>query len=128
MSKFWDRWATTHRNWEAIFSAVGVLLILAWAVVQLWSAEIVRITFETAVVREVKSFTTAGADAGRGDGGGMSVQVGRLELNDGRTIEILLVPPIPRTGDRVPLKVEHYDDGSRSYSIDRTRWQTRRSE
>lgn len=123
MSRFWDRWATEHRNWGAIFTVAGVLLILAWGVAQLWSAEIVKITFERAVVKEVKTIGTTAADNSNGGVGRMKFQLAQLELKDGSTIEVLLVPPIPKTGDKILLKVEHYDDGSRTYSIDRLRSQ-----
>ena len=45
-------------------------------------------------------------------------------MNDSTTIELLLAPPIPKVGDRVPLNVEYYDDGKTYYSIDRVEWQT----
>jgi hypothetical protein len=123
MSRFWDKWATEHRNWGAIVTGAGVILILAWGIAQLWSAEIVKITFETAVVREVRTLGTSAADNSGGGTSRMRVQLGSLELKDGSTIEILLVPPIPQAGDKILLKVEHYDDGSRTYSIDRLRSQ-----
>jgi hypothetical protein len=128
MNRFWDRWATQHRNWEAIVTAVVFLSIVAWGLVQLRSAKLVKTTYETGVVTEVKKPGAATAGMREGESGGVNIHVGSLELNDSTTIQILLVPPIPRPGDRVPLKVEHYNDGSRTYTIDRERWQMHGSE
>lgn len=33
MSRLGDNWASSHRNWRAIFAAIGLNIVLIWAVV-----------------------------------------------------------------------------------------------
>jgi hypothetical protein len=132
MSKFWDNWATKHRNWEVIATAVGVLAILAWGIVQMDSAEMVGSSEVTATVKEIRAIGAASTQNALGSpnsqGANTNFRLGVLVLEDGSTIQMLLVKPLPRPGEKIPLRVEHYDDGSRSYGIDRVKWQIQDSE
>jgi hypothetical protein len=118
MSKFWDNWATKHRNWEVIATAVGVTAILVWGIVQLKSVESVGSTEATAVVKELQAFGAAATGTDDTQVPERNMCIGVLQLEDGATIRMLLVKPLPKPGDKVPLRVEHYNDGSKTYSID----------
>ncbi len=124
MSNFWDRWATHYRNWRAIFAAVGFLSILAWGSYEMQSAELVDTYAETAVVLEVKKYNLSMGTSAEGTGSRDTIYRGRLLLSDSTIVEMMLVPPIPRVGDRLPINIERYDDGSLYYSIDVVKWQT----
>ena len=124
MSNFWDKWATRYRNWRAIFAAVGFLSILAWGAYEMQSAELVETCSETAVVLEVKKYNLSTGATAEGTGSRDAIYRGRLLLIDSTTVEMMLVPPIPRVGDSLPINIESYDDGSHCYSIDVVKWQT----
>lgn len=47
-----------------------------------------------------------------------------VRASGGSGIELLLPQPVPELGDKVPLRVEHFSNNARSYSVDVTKWQT----
>jgi|GEM_PF-2466686 hypothetical protein len=127
MSNFWDNWATTHRNWKVIISVIGLLGIFIWALILKYessSKKLLSIKHEKAVVKKIEKLDLSKVPSRFGTNEGAILYRGILELPDGTEIRVVLVPPIPQIGDRVPLLVENYDDGTTFYEIDRERWQT----
>jgi hypothetical protein len=125
MSNFWDKWATRYRNWRVIFTATGFLSILAWGSYELLiTPALIDTCAETAVVLEVKKYNLSLGSTADGKSSRDVIYRGRLLLSDSTTVEMMLVPPIPKVGDRLPINVEKYDDGSLYYSIDVVEWQT----
>jgi len=53
-----------------------------------------------------------------------SMQLAEIELPDQTRIRLLLPasPPYPVSGDRIPLVVEHYEDGKTLYALDWPSW------
>ena len=41
---------------------------------------------------------------------------------DSTEVELLIPPPVPRTGDFLPLVVDRYKKGNVSYDVDAVRW------
>ncbi len=125
MSRFWDSWATAYRNWRAALAVLLLLPILIWALAvkdEMSSQQLLAVDHATAIVRKIVELDTSKLSTKFG-ATGISVYQGYLELPDGNEIELTLIPPIPKIGDRVPLIVEHYDDGKTYYRIDRDEWQ-----
>lgn len=123
MSRFWDAWATSHRNWRAIYTAAGFLFILLWAGIEIRSSRLVDSTKETAIVLEIRTHSTASSFAGREEPGGPAMCTGRLMLADSTTVELMLFSPLPDVGDRMPVIVERYNNGKTYYSVDHQDWQ-----
>ncbi len=126
MSNFWDNWATAYRNWRAIIGAIVLLGVFIWALMlkqEFLSRKLLSIRHEEAVVKRVVKLDLNKVPSRFGSSEGVTLYKGVLELPDGTELKLTLVPPIPKVGDRVPLIVEHYDDGSRFYTIDREKWQ-----
>ncbi len=124
MGNFWDNWATRHRNWRAVCTAVAFLLTLSWAAIEIRSSKLVETTNDTATVLEIRKHNAASTVPGRGEYGATAMYTGKLELSDGSTVELLLFPPLPEVGDRMPMIAEHYSDGKIYYSIDHQEWRT----
>ena len=57
-----------------------------------------------------------------GDRDGLTMRQAVIKLADGTSIELLIMPPWPPAGAGVPLRVELYRSGKRSYSFDRQEW------
>jgi len=117
LRRFLDTIATQHRNWRSIAIAVVFAGVLVWASYEFSTNELVEITYENATVVEVIPF-----------GDDSNLYKGELTLNDSTTIEVLLPKPVPRVGDQLPLRIEHYEDGTHSYGVDVEKWQTEGSE
>jgi hypothetical protein len=114
LSKFWDNWATAHRNTRAAAAVVALGLGLAW----MWLAdpgEPLARRAQTGIVEQV--YGPAG-EAARGHDRPICL----VRLEDGKRTRIGIGPPRPKPGDRVPLVVETYADGSRRAYLDRDRW------
>ena len=125
MDNFRDIWATRHRNWRAILAAAGFLAILAWGSRELLSTpELVGKYKDTAVVLGVDEYRLVLGTTVDGSSSRDSIYRGCVQLSDSSTVELTLVPPIPAVGERIPVTVEQYEDGSLYYSIDVVEWQT----
>ncbi len=125
MSRFWDRWATSYRNTRAVLAAVFLSPILVWLLVtdqQLSTNALLVTEHEIAIVTKVTRVDTGGLHSKLG--AGVDVYQGYAALADGTEIELDLVPPMPKVGDRIPILVERYEDGRTDYRIDRQEWQT----
>ena len=124
MNNFWDNWATVHRNTRVIFTAAGFLLILAWGAYQMRSSKLVDTTRTTVVVTEVKQYKMGSSSTNGKGSGNVTFYRGRLVFDDSTWVEMQLIQPLPEEGDRLPVIIEHYDNGSKYYSIDRVAWRT----
>ncbi len=124
MSNFWDNWATVHRNTRVIFTAAGFLLILAWGAYQMRSTKLVDTTRTTAVVKEIKTFNLGKSGTGSSGSGKVTFYRGRLAFDDSTVVEMQLIQPLPEVNDRLPVIIEHYENGSKQYIIDWVAWQT----
>ena len=113
-----------YRNTRVIFTAAGFLLILAWGAYQMRSTKLVDTTRATAVVEEIKQYKLGSSGtSGRGSGKVIYYR-GRLVFDDSTWVEMQMIQPLPEVGDRVPVIIEHYDNGSKYYAIDRVAWRT----
>jgi len=124
MYNFWDHLATVHRNARAFTMGAGFLLILAWGAYQMRSTKLVDTTRTTAVVEEIKQYNLGSSStSGRGSGK-ITIYRGKLVFEDSTWVEMQMIKPLPEVGDRLPVIVEHYDNGSKYYSVDWIAWQT----
>lgn len=124
MSRFWDRWATNYRNTRAVLALVFLSPILIWALAtdqQLSSNKLLAVERETAIVTKITRVDTSELHIKLG--AVINVYQGYVELADGTEIELALVPPTPKVGDRISILVERYENGNTYYRIDRERWQ-----
>ncbi len=88
---------------------------------QLSSNKLLAVERETAIVTKITRVDTSELHTKLG--AGINVYQGYVELADGTEIELGLVPPTPKVGDRIPILVERYENGKTHYRIDRERWQ-----
>lgn len=124
MSRFWDNWAKSYRNTRAVLAVVFLSPVLIWVLLtdqQSSSNRLLVVDHETAVVTKITNLDTSKLHTQLG--AGINVYQGLVQLADGTEIELGLVPPIPKLGDRVPILVERYENGSTDYRIDRQEWQ-----
>jgi hypothetical protein len=113
-----DLWARVHRNARAISAAV-----LIWAAVFfMWSVKchaerdpVVDRVQERGMVLEVLG-TDPVAD------GGLQLRPVVIQLADSTQIQLVVPTPLPKAGDRVPLRVEVHRSGKRTYSFDAQEW------
>lgn len=106
----------SYRIWKAIFALLILMPIVFWALIQKES-KLVSTSRETAILNTVKE-VSAEMEGRFGGSTTITFYRGCLELPDGTEIEISLRPPIPTTG-KVPIIVDHFDNGKKFYSIDR---------
>jgi hypothetical protein len=124
MSSFWDNWATTHRNMRVAATATGFLLILAWGAYTLRSSKPFNITRTTAELIEINRVSLGKSSMGGNSSSGINIYRGKLVFDDSTVIELKLGQPLPELGDRLPIVIENYENGSKVYNIDWTAWRT----
>lgn len=113
MGKFFDNWAWAHRNARAWFMVIVLAGLLAWA---LWETSAERIEYRETSGELLEVF-------GGGEVKNSGFAVGRVRVDDGREIKLYLPQQLPpKVGDRVPLIMERYDDGSVLYAFDNGKW------
>ncbi|MFH1846295.1 MAG: hypothetical protein ABH869_01925 [Candidatus Omnitrophota bacterium] len=107
INKFWDNYALIHRNWRALLALLLIFIpLLFYALTK--EAKLISTRHETAIVQTVKELRI-GKD---------KFYHGYLKLSDGTEIKLSLPPPLPKPGDTVPIIVEYFDNGKKSYSLD----------
>ena len=118
-----DQWATSYRNWRAIFMLVGVGICLVAALVLTRGRGVddrVEYGLTSGVVTSVKS----GSAGHSGSREPLTMHMATIELQDGDSIELNIgFPPVPQVGDTVPLTFEVFDDGAKYYYVDVMEWQ-----
>lgn len=113
MGRFFDNWAWAHRNARAWGMVLVLAGLLSWT---LWETRIERIEY-----RETSGELLEILGGGQGADSGFTV--GRVRVDSGPEIRLYLPQQVPpKVGDRVPLIMERYDDGSILYSFDNGRW------
>ena len=120
MSWFLNMWARVYRNTRALSAAVVI-----WAAVFImWGARcrqerdpVVDRVGEKGTVVEVLGRDPA--DAGSED---FKMRPVVIMLADSTEIQLVVPSPLPRAGDRVPLRVEVYRSGKRGYTFDTQEW------
>ena len=125
MSRFWNHRATAHRNWSAFFAAIGMAGILIWSLVlknQEDSHQLLRTETVISTVTHVKEYSMGKMQTKYGETQGIKIYRGRIALPDGGEIEMRLVSPIPQVGDKMPIVIDHYDDGQKKYRINQMEW------
>jgi len=92
----------------------ALIIAVIWAVVESRNEVLKRETV-TGKVLEVKEVLQTKSG---------SMHFARVELPDQTRIRLLLPlsPPHPVAGDRIPLTVEHYEDGKTLYALDWVTW------
>ena len=124
MNNIWDQIATVHRNTRAFALGAGFLLILAWGAYQLHSTKLVNTTRTTAVVEKITPYQLGYSGTYGKGSGNTTFYRGRLIFADSTWVEMQMIKPLPEVGDRLPVIIEHYDNGSKHYSVDWVDWQT----
>jgi len=121
MGRMGDNWATQHRNWRAIFVAIGLSFVLIWSLA-LKHQDDARLFIETQkVIATVKDISTTEIDSRYG-GKSMTYFV-TLDLPEGKVIRFMLFRPPPKVGSQVPVSIDIYDDGSQYHHYDEIDWQ-----
>lgn len=109
MGKFFDNWAWAHRNARAWYMVVVLTGLLAWT---LWETSAERIEYHQI---SGDMLEVIGENSG--------IAMGRVRLADGHEIKVYLPLQLPpKVGDRVPLIIEHYEDGRVMYAFDNASW------
>lgn len=124
MAKFSDNWATSHRNWQAIFAAVSLAALLVWALSlkhQDESRTLLRTDQVMATVTNVKVIEREGTN--RFGQFKNTYYVVQLKLNEEKLIQFLLLQPAPQIGSQVPVMVDFYNDGQHFYHYNLIDWQ-----
>jgi len=106
VSRIVESWLNAHRLSRAVFAAVVLTGALAW---MLWDRPPARLS------RDQVTGTVVSAVA---DGATL------IALPDGHHVRALTPRPLPRPGDRMPLVVETYADGTVYAVIDLDAWRT----
>lgn len=110
MGRFFDNWAWAHRNARAWGMVIVLAGLLGWT---LWETSVERIDYRETGGELLEVI----GDANSG------FSVGRVRVDDGREIKVYLPQQLtPKAGDRVPLIMEHYDDGSVLFAFDNGKW------
>ena len=119
MRRFLDMWARIYRNTRALSAAVMI-----WAAVFImWGFKcqadrdpVVDRVLERGQVMEVLGNPDT---AGSND---FKMRPVRIMLADSTEIQLVVPTPLPRVGDRVPLRVEVFRSGKRGYTFDTQEW------
>ncbi len=121
MGKFGDNWAIAHRNWRAIFAAIGLTIVLIWSLA-LKKQEDARIFLKTksvtAIINDIKKTETDNRYGGKN-----ITYFVHLTLTDGKKIRFILLQSPPEIGSQVPVLVDIYDDGNNYYHYNQMDWQ-----
>nr|MEE4266556.1 hypothetical protein [Candidatus Krumholzibacteria bacterium] len=115
-----DLWATIFRNTRALSAAVLIwaAVFIAWGMkCQRDRDPMLEVTQERGRVVEVLGEKPAAP--GESDFGMRPLVI---MLADSTTIQLLVPAPLPHEGDMVPLRVEVFQSGKKSYSFDTQEW------
>ena len=121
MGRFGDNWATAHRNWRAIFAAIGLSIVLIWSLA-LKKQEDARIFLRTdkkiATVQDIKKIETDDRFGSKN-----ITYFVHLTLPEGKKIRFMLLQSPPKVGTQLPVLVDIYDDGENYYHYNQMDWQ-----
>jgi hypothetical protein len=99
-----DSWMRAHRLSRAIFVAVGLVLLLIWALLNKPAPLVSQATEQAQVISASNHFAV-------------------VQLADGRKVRLYFPSPEPRPGASVRLIRETYADGKTLYLLDIEAWQ-----
>lgn len=100
-----------RRNISTAFVAVGMFVLLMWALSQDSGKPVSKENIQS-VVTEIKYNSRD-----------KTIAYLLLELPDKKIIKMFInLKPAPKIGDSVPLIVEHYDNDKKYYGINHQRW------
>jgi hypothetical protein len=102
-----DNWLHAHRLSRAVFLAVVLLGLLVWAVLNKPPAMVARVNQAGEVISVIEDGATL------------------IRLPDGKRVRIFTPRPLPHPGDKIPMVVENYEDGTARASIDLDAWRSR---
>lgn len=97
-----------HRLSRAIFIAVAMGGMLIWTLLNRPPPMVSRDTQMGQVISVVKDGVTV------------------IGLADGKTVRAFTMQPIPMPGDKIPMIVERYEDGSMYATVDLEAWRITR--
>ena len=120
MGRLLDLWATGHRNGRALGGAVIVWALLGLILILKCQANrdpLLDVVSARGTVVEI-----LGSDAAAPSASGMQLRQAVIMLADSTLIQLVLTPPLPAVGDGVPLVVEQFRSGKKSYSFDQGEW------
>ncbi len=103
-----ENWMNAHRLSRAVFLAVALGGLLVW---ELWNPP-PRMVSRSAQVGQVVSVTE----------GGVTV----ITLADGKQVRALSLQPAPKSGDKITMVVETYEDGTARAVVDEEAWRSGR--
>jgi len=114
MSKMGDNWAVAHKNWNAIFTAGFMCILLIWLI-------ILDHTNPTFLNKYSLNMTVVSIKAHLNEKTNKVLfYLVELKSNDKKHITtVRAVKLIPKVGDVLPIIVEVYDDGSKLYYVDK---------
>lgn len=110
MSRGLADWFISMRNVRAWTVAIGLLVLLLWALA-FQPPELVNRSTLSAEVLEIVAVTET-----------LNRALVRLENGDKVKLMLSVRPPPPKKGDKVVIIVEHYADASTYYTFDNTQW------
>lgn len=105
-----NRWTILFFRIRWITGAIGAVLMIGWLALG-GLPEHVGTDRAEAVLVDVE-----------GDKG---ARYGHVQLDDGQLVRVYLQEPVPAPGSRLPILIEHYDDGSQAYQMDGEKWMDR---
>jgi hypothetical protein len=100
MGKMLENWRYASRLSRAVFAAITLFGALMWTLWQ-WPAPMISRTTQTGQVISVAT------------GGVMLVK-----MDNGKLVHVMTPNSYPKTGDRLPMIVETYEDGTTRAYID----------
>jgi hypothetical protein len=101
-----ENWMNAHRLSRAVFLAIALGGLLLW---ELWNPP-PRLVSRSTQVGEVVSVAESG----------MIV----IALADGKRVRTLSLQPVPKSGDKITMVVETYEDGTARAFVDEEVWRT----
>ena len=120
MRWFLDLWAVVYRNTRALTAAVVI-----WAAVAfMWGLKCQQARDPIVEVYDEKGLVVQllGSDPVPGEDTGLKLRPVQIMLADSTLIELVISTPLPKVGDRIPLRVEKYQSGKKGYSFDSQKW------
>lgn len=116
-----NMWARIYRNTRALLAAVVIWV----AVGMMWSFKCQQERDPVVGVAEEKGMVVRvlGTDPSLDRDPGLKMRPVVVMLADSTEIELILATPLPAVGDRVPLRVQQFESGKKSYSFDLQKWQ-----
>ncbi len=118
-----SHWAIAHRNTLAVFSAMGLVGILVWALMQknhLDSQTLLKTEQVNATITKIEIIKYDAS--GRYNQKTFTNYVVSLKLPDSKKIKFILARKPPQEGTQVPILLDHYTNGKIFYYYNLIDW------